>query len=181
MLKQPFQIVVEWDRCVGCRKCEVACSIFHYGVINPSLSAIRIYNAYPGPMNIPIVCSSCSDHPCVEACPNGSLYIDEETFLMKFDETKCLGVKCSLCLKACKEKRSNALHLHPILEYPIVCDQCGGEPQCVSACYFDVLKYLPSSLIFDGKHFASSAETIARDLANKWYPASEEKRLKWTL
>lgn len=179
MLRQPFQIIVKWDKCVGCRKCEVACSTSHHGVINPELSAIRIYEAYPGPMNIPIVCSYCSDHPCVEACPTEALSYDGKRFLFQLDTTKC--TKCGLCVDACRERRSKALRLHPTLRHPIVCDLCGGEPQCVKVCDFGVLEFLPSTLIFDGKHFASPAETIAEDMAEKWYPASKEKRLNWTL
>ena len=181
MLNQPFQIVVKWNLCVGCKKCEVACSRAHFGIINPSMSAIRIYSYYPGPNYIPIICSFCSDRPCVEACPSEAMYYDNENFLIRVKENKCLGSTCSLCVEACKMNRSNAIHFHPNLSYPIRCDQCGGDPQCVKACHFDVLDFLPASLIFGGKHFASPAEEIAQDLAQKWFPATADRRIKYSL
>lgn len=175
--KEPFQIVVKWDQCRGCRLCEMACTMFQYNVINPELSRIRVYEFYPGPMSIPITCSYCSDHPCAEVCPTGALYYDKNTFWLKVDKEKCLGIKCGACARACKEKRSNIIHFYPPShDYAIVCDQCEGDPQCVKACPFDVLEYVPK--ILEGYRFADPPEAIAEDLAERWYPATVERRLK---
>ena len=55
-------ISARWDLCVGCGHCEVACSMYHYGVINRELSRIRIFRyLLPLPKSVQNVCSQCSE------------------------------------------------------------------------------------------------------------------------
>lgn len=157
--------------------CEIACARTHDGLINPEFSRIRVYSYYPGPISIPIVCSYCSDHPCVEACPVKAMYWDKDNWTIKVDEQKCLGVKCAMCAKACEKMRSNAIRFTPTEpRHAMICDQCGGDPQCVKACKFGVLVYIPK--ILEGRHFADPPRVIAEHIAEQWFPVSYDKRLR---
>ena len=63
--------------CVGCGICEMACSMFHYGVINRELSRIRILK-YLTPISkaIQSICVQCDkkeERECEKACPTGAI------------------------------------------------------------------------------------------------------------
>ena len=44
-------------------------------------------------------CNHCTDAACVQVCPSGCLYKDEETGFTVFDSDKCIG--CQFCRSAC--------------------------------------------------------------------------------
>lgn len=148
--------------------------------MNLELSRIRVYQHYPGPVAVPITCSNCEDHPCVEACPQSPpvIHYDEEQKLLRVDTDRCLGHKCGRCATACKEKRSDAIHFYPPdHDYAIVCDQCIGagpdgspDPQCVKICPAKVLFYaIPQG--GSAFRYAVSSVEIAKDLSERFYPA----------
>ncbi|MFN4226646.1 MAG: NIL domain-containing protein [Candidatus Ratteibacteria bacterium] len=45
-------------------------------------------------------CTDCS--VCIGLCPTGALYIDKETYQVKFQPEKCIA--CELCIKGCPTK-----------------------------------------------------------------------------
>ncbi len=71
-------IVVDFNKCAGCRTCETACSSFNHkitvggrelpGLGDPHLSNIRVMPFSPD-VDIPVTCVMCKDAPCIEACP----------------------------------------------------------------------------------------------------------------
>jgi len=179
--KQPIKaLYIWWDKCVGCRLCELACSRNHYQVLNPELSRIRIHNFNPGPMSIPVACSYCSDRPCVRVCPHDALHYEVDKGIIRVDKEKCLGVKCSICARACKGLRSNVIRFFPPdHDYALICDKCDGDPQCVKVCPEGVLDYQPIALMPAGEHFADPPEKIAEDVAIKrWHPTKGVMRVK---
>ena len=123
-----------FEKCSGCRLCEVACSEYHESKIWPAASRVRVHEYYPG-LEFPVLCYQCGNAPCVEACPEGAISIDPETSTVVYDETKCLrvieGADCTECHDACP---GNAITFHPESQLPISCDMCGGDPKCVAAC-----------------------------------------------
>lgn len=166
-----WKLDVAYDRCTGCRACEIACSIRHEGGIIPSAARIRIRQFYPGPMDIPIVCHQCSDTPCVDACPPKikAIRFDKEAGALRVDPDRCLGSRCGRCAAACRHKE--AISFHPKTGKALVCDLCGGHPACAEACPVGALTFLPGA-VFDGIHYARSApEKIARSLSARFYPA----------
>jgi len=142
-------IEARWDLCTGCGMCEVACSMFHYGVINRELSRIRIYRyLLPVPKSVQNVCSQCSEkeRECQKACPLDppAIYFDEEKLHMAVDTERCLGSKCAKCGEACPAK---VPRFHPPeADYALVCDLCevDGErrPQCVEVCPYYALEFM---------------------------------------
>jgi Fe-S-cluster-containing hydrogenase component 2 len=164
------KIDVNWLLCTGCRLCEHACSVKHEGHILHDTSRIRVLQLDPGPLDIPVLCHQCWDFPCIEACPvkpkvlsleevNGNLHVDIE---------RCLGEKCGLCAKACHHE--SAIWFHPKNRKAMVCDLCGGEPECSRICPTGCLSFLPGAS-FDGVHYAKSPEVIADSLAKRFLPA----------
>jgi Fe-S-cluster-containing hydrogenase component 2 len=122
----------ERQNCTGCRSCEFACSLFHTGNVRPALS--RIYIAkYKDIVDVPVMCWHCDDAPCIKACPTtpNSLTKDAKTNGIVLNTKTCLGAKCMKCAEACPPKyiRGNA-----DTGQPLICDLCGGDPQCVKAC-----------------------------------------------
>jgi ferredoxin len=79
------------------------------------------------------MCWHCDDAPCIKACPTtpNSLTKDPKTNGIVLNTKTCLGAKCMKCAEACPPKyiRGNA-----DTGQPLICDLCGGDPQCVKAC-----------------------------------------------
>ncbi len=142
-------VEARWDLCIGCGYCEVACSMFHYGVINRELSRIRIFRyLLPAPKSIQNVCSQCSDQEreCEKACPVDPPVIryDKEKLHMVVDEDRCLGYKCGQCMKACPARIPR--FYAPDHNYAMVCDLCEKNglrrPQCVEVCPSYALEFM---------------------------------------
>jgi carbon-monoxide dehydrogenase iron sulfur subunit len=117
-----------YENCSGCRRCEIACSLYHEGKIWPEASRIRVFMLVPG-VEIPQLCFQCEDYPCVEACPVEALSVNSQTGAVNVDTLKC--TECGLCVKACP---GTVPCSHPKGKYIIICDLCGGNPKCVEAC-----------------------------------------------
>ena len=142
-------IEARWDLCIGCGYCEMACAMFHYGVINRELSRIRIYRyLLPAPKSFQNVCSQCSDQEreCEKACPIDPpvIHYDREKLHMAVDEERCLGFKCGECLNACPAKIPR--FYPPDHNYALVCDLCEKDgvrrPQCVEVCPTYALEFM---------------------------------------
>ena len=121
------------ENCTGCRSCEYACSLKHEGVVRPSAARLHV-RKYHSVLDVPVVCWQCDDVPCIKACPTTpkAIYKDEKTNAIKFiDDKTCLGAKCAKCIEACPAK---FLRRHPDTGWPMFCDMCEGDPECVKAC-----------------------------------------------
>ncbi len=168
---------VNHSACSGCRLCEVVCSVNHGEGYFPRASRIRVLQFEAGPIDVPVVCHRCSDHPCVAACPPKvkALSIDPELGTVRVDNERCLGIKCSKCARACTHK--TAVFFHPKTGKPLFCDLCSGAPECAKVCPTATLSYMAGSA-FDGKHYAkSSPPEIARSIASRLSPIRRGRRL----
>lgn len=111
-------IVAEPSRCVGCRRCELACSEFNNGKSMPSISGIKVgrnYNVGPSGPTLGIgrqegnwgnhrivqdVCHQCPHPvPCQLACPHGAIEVVPPLNARVVVAAKCEG--CGICEKAC--------------------------------------------------------------------------------
>ncbi len=160
------------DLCVGCGICEMACSFFHFGVINRELSRIRIHRYFtPIPKAVQNVCSQCEDNEreCEKACPLEPPVIryDGDLMHMVVDTSRCLGAGCARCLEACT---ADVPRFTPEHDYPLVCDLCEKEgvrmPQCVEVCPGYALEYKREQFprYLDRIHPDEKAESFSRRL-----------------
>lgn len=130
-------LVVDPDRCTGCRTCEVACSLYHEQECQPQLSRTRVVKFdHPG-MNVPTVCPQCSRPQCLSACKQGAIGLNAKTGAVIITGELCTG--CKACLIACDRGQ---IGFHPENRVAFKCNLCDGEPQCVRFCSKGAIRYL---------------------------------------
>ena len=115
---------IKAKECVGCRICELVCSLKHYGVINPQRARIRVYRQED--QDKIETCRFCDNPKCVEACPTGAMYLENGRAV--HDRDKC--DLCGACIEACPFPGALRIFEEELLK----CDLCGGEPECVKYC-----------------------------------------------
>ena len=176
-------IVVDFNKCAGCRTCETACSAFNHkanvggkelaGLGNPHLSNIRVM-PYAPDVDVPVTCMMCKDAPCIEACPvepdpktgRRALYRDEKLPALRNDLERCIG--CGSCAEACRTQRVGAIISNPETGKPErMCTLCGGDPSCVKACPYGALSHVVEGS--NGRHYAFGPKDTAEALARLWY------------
>ena len=177
------RIYPDFKRCTGCRICEIVCSMHKFGTINPEYSRIRVI-PFKG-VDIPVLCRICADpKPCIQACPasdpedqtNSILYVDEESGAVIVDADKCVELKCDReCSTACPAK---AIFFHPQEKYPLICDLCGGDPECVKECPEGCLEFIAGPADYlSPENYAYPPEKIAEFLMKSifYYKGREEQ------
>ncbi len=111
------------------------CSFAHEQVYDPHIARIQVHKDEAPGLDTPTVCRQCVTARCVAACPPGALSRDPVTHAVLFDPQKCM--RCGLCKSACP---FGAIRVGPG-GYPLVCDLCGGDPQCVKACPTQAVRF----------------------------------------
>lgn len=106
-------------------------------VINPRKARIRVVTVYPGTIDNPVVCRQCEEPPCVAACPVRAINIDEKTKAVLVDANNCIG--CENCVTACPYG-AVTIGLREDKKPAVICDLCGGEPECVEWCPFEAIE-----------------------------------------
>jgi carbon-monoxide dehydrogenase iron sulfur subunit len=130
-------LVVDFEKCTGCRECELACSIMHEGVSNPDRSRIKIIKWEWEGRYVPMTCQQCESAPCMEICPVKAISRDENLNRVMVDYDTCIG--CRMCVAVCP---FGAMKFDDRSKRVIKCDLCGGDPQCVRFCETDAIQYL---------------------------------------
>ena len=121
---------VNHDHCVGCRLCEMFCSLIHEGECSTTKSRIKIRRDEEFGNNLVSVCLHCTDAFCMESCAVGALSRDEKTGAVVVDEQACIA--CEACIEACPV---GGMSLNKEKNVVIKCDLCGGDPECAKVCF----------------------------------------------
>jgi len=154
----PFGVLVDLDKCIGCRKCEWACNQANHLPVQPLESFedksvfetmrrpgpgnYTVVNEFPDPsggppIRVKVQCMHCNHPACSSACLV-TAFQKQETGAVTYEKWRCMG--CRYCMVACPFQI-------PAYEYedaftPEVrkCTFCaeriadGGVPACVEIC-----------------------------------------------
>ncbi len=148
-------VVADPVLCVGCGRCELACSEFNDGKASPSASRIKVSrNLHYGPggtanrnagqgnmgdgLIVQDLCKQCPHPvPCANICPENAIVLSSATRARMIDPDKCTG--CKVCLQACPW---DMISFDPESNKANKCHLCGGRPKCVEACPAGALLYV---------------------------------------
>jgi carbon-monoxide dehydrogenase iron sulfur subunit len=133
-------LVVNYERCTGCRLCELVCAVKHDGVSNPTRSRIKVIKWETEGLYIPMSCQQCQDAPCMNVCPVKAISRDESLARVMVDYDKCIG--CRSCVAVCP---FGAMSFNVIDKKVFKCDLCDGDPQCVRFCDIKAVDYSDAS------------------------------------
>ena len=133
-------LVIDTEKCTGCRVCEMVCAVKHAGVVNPLRSRIRIIKSEWQGRYEPVACRQCKTPLCLSACPVEAISRDETSNRVVIDDALCTG--CRLCVTACP---FGAMGFDPVDKKVIKCDLCDGDPQCVRFCETEAIRYIETS------------------------------------
>ena len=135
-------IVVDLDRCLACKACEMACAKVHAGVedvveaiLSDTLLVPRVRVRSVEGRPVPVQCQHCEEPVCVAVCSSEALYRDEERGRVLTAPEKCPG--CQAGIRACPY---GAVFWSEPLQVAVKCDLCEGiieegqEPTCIAAC-----------------------------------------------
>jgi len=159
--------------CVGCKRCETACTIRNDGKGSSHISRIKVsrnlnygkmgvsasYGTANGQMgNFRIVgdtCRQCEKPPCGDACPVGAISADKTTGARVVDAKLC--VSCGACEDACPW---GIITLDPETKISTKCVLCDGDPNCAKNCPTGAVKFYPWE-VAEAMLFGADAESGA--------------------
>ena len=113
-----YQMIVDLDRCQGCRACMEACKIEN----NTTEGNFWMYvfrleeGVYPDAKLsfLPRPCQHCEDAPCVKVCPVGARFKRDDGLTLT-DYERCIG--CRYCELACPFDAITMGHDYEMADY----------------------------------------------------------------
>ena len=134
-------LVIDLDRCSGCDSCVAACkheNQMGLGVVRNHVSAVGPVGTFPDIEMywLPMQCQQCENPGCIEVCPTGASYRDEETGVVLVNTEDCIG--CESCLKGCPYGVRQVNEDAGVVQKCTLCAQItadgDGVPACVHNC-----------------------------------------------
>ncbi len=153
-----YGMVMDLTVCLGCDACVAACSMENETPFWNEKYRTHVERWVEGhfpqvkEVFLPRLCMHCENPPCVEVCPTGASYIDDDGGFVLVDENLCIG--CGFCVEACPydarylyEKddldEGRKLFGSALPHHVVAVDKCtfcvdrvheGREPACVETC-----------------------------------------------
>lgn len=143
------EILVDTDRCLGCRSCELACAVAHSesknlfaAVAETKRPLNRIFVHQAEAKKIPLTCRHCEEAPCIDACIAGAMHRTPEGVVTNAGGPgECTG--CWMCVMVCPYGviRSN-VDRRAAVKCDRLCRDEKGIPACVRACPTGALAFV---------------------------------------
>jgi anaerobic carbon-monoxide dehydrogenase iron sulfur subunit len=143
---------VDYQKCTGCRLCELVCSVTHDGISNPTRSRVRVVKWEEIGVYVPMICQQCENAPCQAVCPVGAIKRDLDADFLDVDYHICIG--CRSCVSACP---FGAMNYNKMDKRVFKCDLCAGQPQCVQCCEVKAIDFIAAEDSSDSKKKEAAA------------------------
>ncbi|QUH20062.1 ferredoxin-like protein [Alkaliphilus sp. B6464] len=145
-------LIAERNKCTGCQRCEMVCTVANDGKVHPLISRIKISrnfnygdeitdnyrneDGYFGNfLMTPETCKQCKEPKCAESCPADAISLNEKLGAWTVDKDKCVG--CGACAAACPWHMPT---IDPESKKSTKCILCGA---CAENCITGALKIIP--------------------------------------
>jgi formate dehydrogenase iron-sulfur subunit len=154
-----FGVLHDTNRCIGCRKCELACNQVN-GLAVPDTpfddltvldqkrrtdeAVYTVVNRFDNGRFAKIQCNHCQEPACASACFVKALYKDASGAVV-YDESLCVG--CRYCMVACPFNVPAFTYFDPLTPKITKCTLClpriqeGKLPGCVEICPKEALTF----------------------------------------
>jgi len=143
-------IVVNIEKCLACKSCELACALAHSkskvleeAVAESPRPQRMVTVEAAGEFAVPMQCRHCEDAPCITVCPTAAIYRDRVNDPVLIDKDRCIG--CRFCLIVCP---FGVIEVSRDGKAVAKCDLCieetktGQEPACVASCPTGALQFV---------------------------------------
>lgn len=146
MAQKQLGFLVDSEKCVGCRGCEMACKNEYQ--INDKLRWRKVYTlaeeeySAPERNHMSLACNHCVEPECGRVCPVDA-YSKREDGIVLHDQSKCIG--CRFCMMACPYE---VPQFNEEIKKVEKCELCykrldaGEEPACIAGCIPGALKLI---------------------------------------
>jgi len=160
------EVLIRYERCLGCRSCEIACAVAH----SPEKNLFAAVNTAPPPKKrlfveqaedkkIPFVCRHCEEAYCIDACVSGAMHRTPDGIVTNVGERPCVG--CWMCVMVCPYGVIQAEdHKREALKCDRNCLNETGTPACVAACPTRALVFEPVDKFSKEKRRAYAVKNI---------------------
>jgi len=145
-------LVIDIERCIGCKRCEIECAVAH----SQSKDLFLAMDEDPAPearvevkssddFAARLQCRHCEEAPCIEACDKDALTRVGPGEPVLLDRELCIG--CRKCIKVCPFGGVRVARAGKLV---VKCDLCverlarGEEPACVVACHVGAIRFTPA-------------------------------------
>jgi Fe-S-cluster-containing dehydrogenase component len=157
--EDPYGVLVDVDKCIGCRKCEWACNQANHLPVQPlesfedksvfrqfrrpdagNYTVVNEFSGGPGekPVWVKAQCMHCNEPACASACLV-TAFEKSENGAVVYDPWRCMG--CRYCMVACPFQIPAYEYENPLTPQVRKCTFCferisqeGGVPACVEIC-----------------------------------------------
>lgn len=145
-------LLIDPEKCTGCRTCETFCSFRWEKAIAPTGSAITVVKWEHEAIHMPVVCGQCERAACMEVCITGALTRNAETGAVVLDAGRCVG--CKMCVTACVAGGIAYITRDGVCRK---CDLCEGDPLCARICPYGAIESVPDELVAAKKRRAAAS------------------------